>query len=598
MNLKHFLENEYFIASQLLPTDRFIKFCTERGINISRGLLEQLEELQLFYPLARVSLPTYKNKVEYLDDGKRYRDLGILKDNENWQGNFIENYSDFWFEKTLALEWHEANLIFDPEQTPFESWDSFKDSSGREKVRSYYSQFQIYILNDFLHSISKSIPLDVLLEENHESILKALKISLEFNKGVVTWFKDPSTLENKIPIICQVISNRYYPQTQTDKRRIHISSSNGYHDWNWNEYCYNWNAEIVLKQLGLTVAELKELHNSMSTKASSIDPLEEWKPLVNFVSLEKRKRLKGDALLAQTFYSMEHMIRLFHEEITHEKLNPAGEPLNRVGSNIYGKDIEKDELKYLQYVVNDYHLNPNPKLILIVEGEGEYQAFPRLSQELLGYPFPRLGIKIFHTGGISGFTGTKKLDHYSAFERFIDYHHQNQTIVFIILDDEGRASQVRENLIRARSKLNPDRFLTNPTYVNLWDGKTIEFSNFTDEEIANAMTIISEKRYSFAASEIALCRHETSNQDKDTLSQLNKEKLAYGLEKPKLLKILFNNVLAHPENEHDASENPKRQVIKFLHDIIKLASKNHQPISSEIWRNNQDSGYFGGPWKS
>jgi hypothetical protein len=296
----------------------------------------------------------------------------------------------------------------------------------------------------------------------------------------------------------------------------------------------------------------------MSTKASSIDPLEEWKPLVNFVSLEKRKRLKGDALLAQTFYSMEHMLRLFHEEITHEKLKPAGEPLNRFGSNFYGEEIEKDELKYLQYVVNDYHLNPNPKLILIVEGEGEYQEFPRLSQELLGYPFPRLGIKIFHTGGISGFTGTKKLDHYGAFERFIDYHHQNQTIVFIILDDEGRTSQVREKLIVARSKLNPDRFLTNPNYVNLWDGKTIEFTNFNDEEIATAMTRISEYRYLFTSSEIALCRCETSKQDKDTLSQLYKNKLNYSLGKPKLLEILFNNVLAHPENEYPtASQKDK-----------------------------------------
>lgn len=598
MNLKHFLENEYFIASQLLPTDRFIKFCTDRGVSISRELLERLEALTLFHPVARVSLPTHKIKVEYLEDGKKYMDLGNLKEGEDWKGGTIERYSDFWFEKTLALKWHEANLIVDPKQTPIESWDSFKDSSGREKVRSYYSQFQIYILNDFLHSISKSIPLDILLEENHESILKTLKISLEFNKGVVTWFKDPSKIENKIPIICQVISNRYYPQTQTDKRTIRISSSNGYHDWNWNEYCYNWNAESVLKQLGLTVAELKKLQNLISFKASSIDPLEKWKPLTNFVSVEKRKHLKGNALLAQTYYSMEHMLRLFHEEITNEKLTPAGELLTRAGANFYGEDIEKDELKYLQYVVNDYHLNPNPKLILIVEGEGEYQEFPRLSEKLLGYPFPRLGIEIFNIRGITGFTGIKKMEPYGALEKFIDYQHHNQTMVYVILDDEGRTRPVREKLINARSKLNPDRSLTNSSYINLWVGKTIEFSNFNDEEIAHAMTQLSEKRYSFTPSDIALCRSETNNQDKDTLSQLYKDKLNYDLGKPKLLKILFDSVLAHPENEYDDNGNPKRQVVKFLQDIIQLASKNHQPINPEIWRKNQDSGYFGKPWNS
>lgn len=598
MDLKNLLENEYFIASKLWPTDRFIKFCTKRGISISRELLEQLEDLNLFHPLARVSLPTYKNKVEYIDDGKRYRDLGILKDDEEWEGRTIERYSDFWFEKPMVLEWYEANLIWDPKQFPFVPWNSFKDSSGREKIRSYYSQFQIFTLENLISILSKSIPVGILLDGEEQKILKTIQWQQEWTQHEINAFKNSSNLRKEIPAICQVISNRFYPNTQTDRRTIRISSSMGYYDWNWNEYCYNWNPGNVLEQLELTVAELKELQSSISSKASAIDPLEKWKPLANFVSVEKRKTLKGNALLAQTYYSMEHMLRLFHEEVTHEKLIPAGEPLNRIGSNFYGEDIEKDELKYLQYIVNDYHLNPNPKLILIVEGEGEYQEFPRLSQELLGYPFPRLGIKIFHTGGISGFTGTKKLDNYGAFERFIDYHHQNQTIVFIILDDEGRTSQVREKLIKARSKLNPDRFLTYPNYVNLWDGKTIEFSNFLDEEIATAMTLISENRYLFAPAEIARCRSETSKQDKDSLSQLYKNKLDYSLEKPKLLKILFNNVLAHPENEHDPSEKPKRQVVKFLQDIIQLASKNQQPVNSEIWKKNQESGFFGAPWKT
>ena len=598
MDLKQTLENEYFIASKLLPTDRFIKFCTERGINISRGLLEQLEESQLFHPLARVRLPTYKNKVEYLDNGKRYKDLGILKDGEDWKGSVIEKYSDFWFEKPMVLEWYEANIIWDPMQNLFEPWNSFKDNDGRERVRSYYSQFQIFTLENLIHILSKSIPVGILLGCEKQKILKTIQLNQELTQQQLHSFKNSGNLKKEIPTICQAISNRYFPNTQTDRRTIRISSSMGYHDWDWNEYCDNWNAENVLEQLELNVAKLKELHNLISSKASLIDPLEKWKPLTNFVSVEKKRNLKGNALLAQTYYSMENMLRLFYEEITHEKLTPTGEPLNRVEASFYCEDVEKDELKCLQYVVNDYHLNPNPKLILIVEGEGEYQEFPVLSRELLGYPFPRLGIEIFNIRGISGFTGSKKNDPYGALEKFIDYHHHNQTIVFIILDDEGRASQVKGNLIRTRSKLNPDRFLTNPNYINLWAEKTIEFSNFNDEEIATAMTQISENRYSFAPAEISRCRSKTSEQDKDTLSQLYRNKLDYSLEKPKLLKILFKNVLAHPQNEYDASGHPKRPAVKFLQEIIQLASKNHQPTNAEIWKKNQDSGFFGAPWQA
>ncbi len=598
MDLKQILENEYFIASQLLSTDRFLKFCTERGINISRELLEKLEELQLFYPLARVSLLKYKNKVEYIDGGKRYKDLGILKDDENWDGNTIERYSEFWFEKPMVLEWYEANLIWDPIQKPFESWNSFEDSDGRERVRNYYSQFQVFTLESLIQILSKPIPIGLLLDSEEQQIIENIQLQQEWTQHEINAFKNTAKNRKELPTICQAISNRYYPNTQTDRRKIRISSSMGYYDWDWHQYCHNWSAENVLEQLKLTIDELKELQNSISLIASSTDPLEKWKPLANFVSVEKRRNLKGNALLAQTYYSMEHMLRLFYEEITDEKLPPAGEPLNNGGFNFYGEDVERDELQYLQYLVNDYHLNPNPKLILIVEGEGEYQEFPRLSQELLGYPFPRLGIKIFHTGGIAGFTGTKKLDNYGAFERFIDYHHQNQTIVFIILDDEGRTSEVRGKLIKGRSKLNPDRFLTNSNYVNLWDGKTVEFSNFADEEIANAMTLISENRYTFTPEEISGCRSAASNHDQDTLSQLYKTKLDYGLEKPKLLKVLFDNVLAHSDNEHDADGNPKRPVVAFLQDIIELAAKNYQPTSHEIWKKNQDSGVFGAPWKT
>ncbi len=218
MDLKHLLENEYFIASQLLPTDRFIKFCNERGINISRELLVQLEKFNLFHPVARVSLPTYKNKIEYLEDGKRYKDLGILKDGETWEGDIIKEYYQFWFEKPLVQEWYKANLIWDPILKPFESWNSFKDSDGREIVRSYYSQFQIFTLGNLIHILSKPIPVGLLLNGEGKDIYNTIQPYLEWTKHEINSFKNRPNLKKEIPTICQAISNRYYPSTQTDRR--------------------------------------------------------------------------------------------------------------------------------------------------------------------------------------------------------------------------------------------------------------------------------------------------------------------------------------------------------------------------------------------
>lgn len=45
VSLKTIIENEWFIVCDLLPSDRFITFCRNRGINTSREQLEQLDRL-------------------------------------------------------------------------------------------------------------------------------------------------------------------------------------------------------------------------------------------------------------------------------------------------------------------------------------------------------------------------------------------------------------------------------------------------------------------------------------------------------------------------------------------------------------------------
>ena len=52
------------IARPLLGTDRFVKFCTERGLAIDRKRLLRLERLGLFAPVFRVRTP--KKDVQHL----------------------------------------------------------------------------------------------------------------------------------------------------------------------------------------------------------------------------------------------------------------------------------------------------------------------------------------------------------------------------------------------------------------------------------------------------------------------------------------------------------------------------------------------------
>jgi len=114
INLKYIVENESFIVCPLLTADRFIKYCKERGVKTSEEQLERFEELRLFFPVARVRYPIIKRKVEYLEDGVHYKDLGVLGDDEEWSGDVREEYGGFVFTREYAEAWMEEGLLWEP----------------------------------------------------------------------------------------------------------------------------------------------------------------------------------------------------------------------------------------------------------------------------------------------------------------------------------------------------------------------------------------------------------------------------------------------------------------------------------------------------
>ena len=136
-NLNYIIENELFITCPLLSTDQFISYCKDRGIRTSKEQLEQFEKLGIYYSIARVCYPKIKIKIEYIDDGTRYRDLGILKDGEEWYGALKEEYAHFSFEKEYAESWQEEGLLWEPSSRPFQSWETFTDEEGDRQIESF-----------------------------------------------------------------------------------------------------------------------------------------------------------------------------------------------------------------------------------------------------------------------------------------------------------------------------------------------------------------------------------------------------------------------------------------------------------------------------
>ncbi len=593
ISLQQIIENEYFILCPFLTTDQFISYCKDRSINTSRKQLEQFEKLNIFKPIARVKIPKIKIKIEYIENGRRYKDLGILNDDEKWEGDTKEEYAHFWFDKKYAMNWLEEKILWEPSSCGFQDWESFHDNDHHEFIISYYSIFQCYTLYNIILSTKMELHAEWWCTYSEKDIANLVEQISKWAKSRIDSLKDKGTRGEVVPIICQVLSNRFFPKTQTDRRTITLSISGHYHGWDWYKYCRQWDSNAVLKELGLSIDKILKIHELLTMDARWADPLERWYGLINFISLEQKKKLKGKALLSQLIYSMEHMIRLFYEELTDKNLYPPDENIGWKKDIYYGEGVTDNNLQYLEFLTNQYHLNPRPKLILIVEGNGEEEQIPRLAKELYGLSFPNLGIEIVNIGGIAGFTGKKKLDRYGALEKFIDHYHNRQTIVFVVLDKEGRTETIRNKLINAQSKYYNNRFVTKAEYIHLWEHRTIEFENFSNEEIAKAMSEINRGQYIFTPLDVERCKQEFKTKESDHLSKLFREKTGYNLQKTALLKTLFDIIIINHQNEFNSKKEPIRPITKLLSKIIKLASMNHQPTCIATWQRNQESGYVG-----
>ncbi len=592
--LKYIIENEFFIICQLLPTDQFISYCKDRGMRTSREQLEQFEKLGLFYPIARIRYPKIKVKIEYIDNGKGYRDLGMLENEEEWSGDIKEEYAHFWFDKHYAQNWFEDGFLWEPFSRPFQKWNTFIDNEGYRQIESFYSIFQCYSLYNLVESTKMDINAGWWATYSKKDIDKITHQISEWFTVRVDSIRERGVRGETIITISQIISNRYFPKTLSDRRSLRLSIPSHYYNWDWYEYCHNWNAKAVLNDIGIDTDQLKRLHELIVIDAKFADPLEQWYGLISFVSVEKKMKLKGKALLAQTLYSMEYMLRLFYEDLTGDKLHPPDESRGWRKDKFYGEGVTQNEMQYLEFLTNQYHLNPRPKLILAVEGNGEAEQFPLLAERLFGCPFPRLGIEVVNIQGVGGFTGKKRVDRYGALEKFIDAYHNRQTIVFLVLDKEGRVLQIKKRLSKQPSKYYPKRTVTKDEYIHVWN-KNIEFDNFNHNEIAQAMTELCEQRYVFKTKEIADCEERFDAKGGDLLSMLFKEKVGYDLSKPKLLQVLFDPILSKSENEFENGK-AKRSVVQIIHKIIELAAKNYQPVTLETWKKNQESGYFGKPF--
>jgi hypothetical protein len=591
--LNALVDREAYRVCPLLTAGNFVSFCRARKMDVQAERLRQLERLGLFLPMLRIYRIDVPHKVEYVDDGRRYHDLGPLGENEAWDGALRNELAGFDFSQRVIRSWLEHRNAWDPRSEASPHVATIETEPRRHEC--YYSQFQIFELDDLLRPLTATVELEWALR-NDGSIDPAwgdqLRSNLSGFAARVTR-RDTPVADPDIGAICQIISDRYYPKTQGNERHVTIPMGGShFFNWDWYAFARQWDAASVAHALNLDKAALTRIYERVFLQYRWTDPLENWQGLVRFIHLGKRQRLKDDALRAHSFGEMAKMLRLFHQDAFGEPLDAHAEFGHTVIDRTPDIMAEDDPLRALELVANDFGVNPKPQLVLFVEGATELMVVPLLFDRMYATTLGVFGIELVSVRGVSNATGGNDSS-YSALWRLIDYLHHHQTIAFVLLDNEGLAPvNIDKGLRRAASIHFPDRRVTRPNYVKLWK-LSFEMDNFNDSELAKALTRYAEGQARFSAADVKQCRESASlpkkNSKQRTLDVLYTERVGRNLNKPQFGRTLIE-LMFDPATKRKPQHRP---IVRFLEKVAERAARNHQPLTHAMWEYNQRTGYFG-----
>lgn len=553
------VEASALFVRPLLGTNSFVSFCKDRNIAIDRERLFRLERLGLFAPVFRARTPASHSRPFFLP---------VRKDNN-------------WFENGFA--WDTTGI--GPHEIPKEDDPT---------CEGYYSVFQIDDLSIIVSAMTLTVQMDSYLEDPDNKN----ETPQQFGRDWLVHFRRhlesmrPHEYRRSIALLCQFISERYYPYARGDERTIQITDSTYSDAWlsaywkdrDWHKYAREWDPKTAETLFELTPEKLRHAYETLASAQQHRDPIERWYRLVQFVAIDQRDKLKMDALCAETVRQGANMLRLLHKSLYKADLAHPNEITGTIITHFPELSARRDVRRHLEFVVNQFGLNPQPRLTILVEGQSEERAIIKLFEEYFGYHPGKLGIEIVVLWGVDAATGAKE-DNYRAIIRLIDYLHHHQTITFLILDNENYASKLKTTARKAKSIHHKKRFATRPEYIRIWK-KSFEFDNFSCAEIAAAMNELADGRAFFSREEITACNNGTVSGD--LLSKLYQQKTGYGLNKINLSEILVSKALATKSRKMS-----NRPIVQVLERIERLAALNHLPIRAEIWERNQASKFLG-----
>lgn len=592
--LEYFLNNHCYYQNKPLDASNsssgFVGLCKKRGYQNSKEQLEYLEKKGLLYPIMRFQRPRkwfYENE----DYSGSYILFTLLAEDKEEHQNILKGLS-------------EQGLLYAPQSKPFQPWKSFTDEEGKQDsqaVVSFYSSFQ-FLQFIRVNNMQKK-------DEEFESILRFL--------------------------LC--IQHVYYPFYQSGGKTISLTSNFSH----WLETRRSFQLTSVLDFLAITLEDVVGYYHSLSQKAcfyfGTPNGKDDWIQLWKKISWKKKDALQGKMRIAVEYLQLALMIKKALEDhlgygffdvdeigdhfrtgdyldVKPDELEHNRRSLRGVRNEWFsdkGKSYYHDHYKRLYWLMNDFGLNYQPRIMIFVEGATEEKVFPLLYKWYWGIDSNDAGIEFINYEGVTKFfslrtdlddfqklihqvenreklellskgerkklnkikKGFKKSPITSNWESFLRYHLEKwQIIPFFTADDEGEIKKIIQN--QAILKFMENKYNFPDEWHYIWgvhndnqplSGKDFEMANFTDEEIATAMSTILDTPVSAEKVKEKRKAGEGVNQ---VAKEVKKEKVRLG-------ELLVENLL----NQYEATKDQellKRPMFEVIRKLEEWSATNHR----------------------
>jgi hypothetical protein len=319
---------------------------------------------------------------------------------------------------------------------------------------------------------------------------------------------------HRIVLLLTSIQEFYLPEVRSDLRAGHVieegpsfvgrggsgfSSHSSVHlQWLRDRRCELiqeglFDPQGLVDDSGLSTDQIAHWKWRFETDADHRDPLDRWKHLVRAMPFERREELKGDARLALRFREMSELLTLCMRDCGDTRgsaipVDWADPTFDRDADRrdewelrFFGRKALAKPYELLEFIANEFHLNPRPKALIFTEGE-EWRAV-RCVFLRLGLNPDLMGVEMRSIWGEGNFTKDK-------WRFFLEYMHEKQVLVYFALDKEGKTVQQQQSLekevrlfqVNGLAKVLPAH------RVVIWDG-SFEEANFSDAEIARALSL-------------------------------------------------------------------------------------------------------------